>query len=199
MHPPPSRLPPPIATACAAWLLSLGCVGAIGPSGGANATGAGQPGQGGQAASGAGGAGAASGGGAGTRTLAEIAAAYFPGQTATDLSKRVFRLTRTQLDVTTRALLPKLPAVTATAAATMPRDPLQTNYEYADNLNFNPANFTPFTNWVDAIAAGVKAAPDSVINCAPSGNASYSPSCLADQAKKFAERAGRCTTSVVEL
>ena len=41
----------------------------------------------------------------------------------------------------------------------LPRDPLQTNYEYADNLSFNPANFTPFASWVDAIAASVKAAP----------------------------------------
>ena len=31
----------------------------------------------------------------------------------------------------------------ASALASLPRDPLQTNYEYADNLAFSAANFTP--------------------------------------------------------
>ena len=43
-----------------------------------------------------------------------------------------------------------------------------------------PANFTPFASWVAEIAASVKAAPASVIDCAASGNSS---ACLADQAK----------------
>jgi hypothetical protein len=123
-------------------------------------------------------------------TLSQIAAQYFPGQILANAPKRVFRLTRTQLDVTTKTLLPQ--HVGTTAVATLPRDPLQTNYEYGDNLGFNPANFTPYTNWVAQIAASVQATPASVIDCAPSAN---SPACLADQAKKFVSKAFRGVVS----
>ncbi|MET0595328.1 MAG: DUF1588 domain-containing protein, partial [Polyangiaceae bacterium] len=127
-------------------------------------------------------------------TLDQIATQYFPGQTATNLPKRVFRLTRTQLDITTKTLLPQ--HVTSTAVATVPRDSLQTNYEYADNLNFNPANFTPYTNWVGQITASVKASPAGVVDCASSGN---STTCLSDQAKKFVGKAFRGTASAATL
>jgi hypothetical protein len=127
-------------------------------------------------------------------TLYMIAAKYFPGEAAVDPSKRMFRLTRTQLDITTKTLLPS--HYTATAVATLPRDPLQTNYEYSDNLSFNPANFTPYTNWVTQIATSVRATPESVIACASSGN---SPACLADQAKRFVGVAFRGATSDADL
>ena len=153
---------------------------------GASGTGAGGTGVGGTGVGGAGAAPGDAGGGTTTLTLAQIAAQYFPGQASTNLPKRVFRLTRTQLDLTTTTLLPQ--HVSATAVATVPRDPLQTNYEYADNLGFNPANFTPYTNWVTQITNSVKAAPATVIDCAASSN---SPACLADQAKKFVSKAFR--------
>jgi hypothetical protein len=141
-----------------------------------------------------GGAGGSSSGGAGSGTtnptLAQIAAQYFPGQASTDSSKRVFRLTRAQLDITTKTLLPQ--HVSATAVATLPRDPLQTNYEYADNLSFNAANFTPYTDWVTQIATSVQATPASVIDCGSSAN---SPACLGDQAKKFVSKAFRGVVS----
>ena len=78
----------------------------------------------------------------------------------------------------------------------MPPDPLQTNYEYAANLAFTPANFTPYTKWVDGITASVRANPASVIDCAASGN---STACLQTEAKKFAARAFRGTLSDAQL
>jgi hypothetical protein len=118
--------------------------------------------------------------------LFEIALSYFPGQAATAGDKRLFRLTRRQLDATTQAVLPAHSA--PSALATLPRDPLQTNYEYAANLGFSAANFTPLTTWVDQIAASVKQAPESVVDCAAQGSA---PACLEQAAKGFVTRAFR--------
>lgn len=118
--------------------------------------------------------------------LYNIATQYFPGTDETPAKKRLFRLTRSQLDFTTRTLLPA--QFGATAMGTLPSDPLQTNYEYADNLSFNDANFTPYTNWVSQMVTAVRAAPESVINCKAAGD---SPQCLSDQAKKFVTKAFR--------
>jgi hypothetical protein len=122
-------------------------------------------------------------------TLFEVALRYFPGTTASGGPKRLVRLTRTQLDATTQALLPayyKNPV-----AAAMPRDPLQTNYEYADNLGFNAANFTPFTRWVDELTLRVEQQPAALIDCAAQNNA---PACLDQQARTFVTRAFRGIT-----
>ena len=170
-------------------VLGGGCVGQIGGPGGAGSIGA-ASGRAASSGSGAGGAGAA----AGALTVAEAAAAYFPGQAEQNAPARVVRLSRTQLDLTTKALLPNV--VLPSAAAMMPSDPLQTNYEYADNLGFNPANFTPFANWVGGIASAVKAAPQTVVDCTPSGNSS---ACLADKAKSFVRTAFRGVTSDAQL
>ena len=147
----------------------------------------------------AGGSGASSNGGSNNGgaattnpTLSEIATRYFPGQTAVNAPKRLFRLTRTQLDLTTKTLLPA--HFSATAVATLPRDPLQTNYEYADNLSFNAANFAPLTGFVAQIASAVKASPSGVINCAAT-----SPQCLAEQSKKFVSKAFRGTATDAQL
>ena len=79
------------------------------------------------------------------------------------------------------------PRTSKTAAMTaLPPDPLQTNYEYAANLAFTPANFTPYTKWVEGITASVRANPASVIDCAASSN---STPCLQTAAKKFVGRA----------
>jgi hypothetical protein len=170
--------------------LGAACQGTIGgtPGGGAGTAGA----------TGSGGGTATTGAGGGTvaPALARVADQYFPGQAAADGPKRMFRLTRAQLDLTTKTLLPKYAGLVATATATLPRDPLQTNYEYADNLGFNPANFSPYTGWVSQIAAAVKASPAGVIDCAASNNSS---ACLTDQAKKFAGRAFRGTLSDAQL
>jgi len=163
----------------------IGCVGVIGSTevgpGGAGTPGAGTPG-----------AGASGGVAGGDPQLSVIAARYFPGQVLANPPKRLQRLTRTQLDITTRTLLPA--HYTTTAMATFPPDPLQTNYEYAANLSFNPNNFTPYTTWVDQIAASVRANPASVINCAATN-----PTCLQTESKKFVSRAFRGTLTDTQL
>jgi hypothetical protein len=180
---------PTVLAASIVAAFGVGCVGQIGGQGGAGSVGAAS---GSAASSGGGASGAGAAGGA--PTLAEIAARYFPGQVAENAPARVVRLDRTQLDLTTQTLLPNL--AVASAAATMPSDPLQTNYEYADNLSFNPANFTPFANWVSGIASAAKAAPQKVIDCTPSGNSS---ACLADKAKSFVRTAFRGVTTDAQL
>jgi hypothetical protein len=174
-----------------------GDVGVVGGGG----RGGGSVGQGGTGSAAAGGASGSSGGTVGDTggtssppTLSEVADQYFPGQTESDARKRLFRLTRTELDLTTRALLPAQFA--ASALDSLPQDPLQTNYEYADNLGFNSANFTPFTDWVADLVAAVEAAPESVIDCAAMDDA---PDCLADQAKAFVSRAFRGVTTDEQL
>lgn len=126
--------------------------------------------------------------------LFAVASNYFPSTTAAMASKRMVRLTRTQLDLTTKALLPA--HVTTAAMTALPPDPLQTNYEYAANLSFTPANFTPYTKWVDGITTSVRANPTSVINCASSSN---STACLQTEAKKFVGRAFRGTLTDAQL
>jgi hypothetical protein len=158
-----------------------GCTGKIGNSESFGSGAAGKPGS-------------PSGSGSAAGPSTDLAAQYFPGATAADAPKRLVRLSRTQLDLTAKALLPKL--TVPSAVTSMPSDPLQTSYEYADYLTFNPANFTPFANWVAAIATSAKAAPDKVIDCAASGNAA---TCLADKAKAFARTAFRGTLTDAQL
>src|SRR6266542_3389164 len=55
-------------------------------------------------------------------SLFAIATNYFPGTSAAAPAKRMYRLTRSQLDVTTKTLLPA--QYMTTAVATLPRDPL---------------------------------------------------------------------------
>ena len=50
-------------------------------------------------------------------TLADLAQKYFPGDETAPAAKRMFRLTRTQLDVTTKALLPAQWTTSVTAIA----------------------------------------------------------------------------------
>lgn len=175
----------------AALLLSLGvaCDGKIGAPGG----GPGGP---------SGGGGAVGGGPtpadnmmkAANPDLFAIASKYFPSTDGAMATKRMVRLTRTQLDLTTKTLLPAH-MKTATMAA-LPPDPLQTNYEYAANLSFTPANFTPYTKWVEGITASVRANPASVIDCAASSNGAP---CLQTAAKAFVGRAFRGTLADAQL
>jgi hypothetical protein len=119
-------------------------------------------------------------------TLFDFALQYFPGQAAQAGKTRLFRLTRQQLDLTTQTLLPK--QYGETALSSLPRDPLQTNYEYADNLSFSAANFTPLTLWVDKMTAKVKDDPHSVVDCAAQNDAE---ACLRTGARSFVQRAFR--------
>jgi hypothetical protein len=126
--------------------------------------------------------------------LFEVALRYFPGQAASAPGKRLFRLTRQQLDVTTRSLLPAEFSATS-AQAGMPRDPLQTNYEYAANLGFGAATFTPFTQWIEQLARAVELSPTSVVACNDAGDAR----CLEQGAKDFVRRAFRGVVSEADL
>jgi hypothetical protein len=117
--------------------------------------------------------------------LFDVALKYFPTEVAAPGKKRLSRLTRQQLDLTTQSLLPQHFAKSALEA--LPRDPLQTNYEYADNLSFSAANFTPLTGWVQELTAKVKAAPSTVVACA----AETDTACLEGAAKDFVRRAFR--------
>jgi hypothetical protein len=118
--------------------------------------------------------------------LFDVALKYFPEQAGAPGKKRLFRLTRQQLDATTQALLPK--QYGKSTLETLPRDPLQTNYEYAENLSISAANFTPLTQWIAELAGKVKADPKSVIDCSAEAD---SPACLQAGAQAFVRRAFR--------
>ena len=126
--------------------------------------------------------------------LFDIALSYFPGQSAAPGKTRLFRLTRAQLDATTESLLPGHGA--ASTLESLPRDPLQTNYEYAESLGFSAANFTPLTQWVAALSASVGRSPSLVIDCSAGGS---SNACLEERARAFVERAFRGVVSDASL
>jgi len=125
--------------------------------------------------------------------LFDVALQYFPGQASAPGKKRLFRLTRQQLDLTAQSLLPE--QYGATALASLPRDPLQTNYEYADNLSFSDANFTPLTLWVDQMTAKVKDDPTTIVACASAGDSA----CLTTASQSFVRRAFRGVVSDATL
>jgi hypothetical protein len=118
--------------------------------------------------------------------LFDLASRYFPCTTPSGGRPRLSRLTREQLDRTTSALLPTVYMERALDA--LPGDPLETNYEYATNLSWNAANFTPFTSWVSMLAERVRAAPSTAVDCSAEGDA---PSCLTREAARFVRRAFR--------
>jgi Protein of unknown function (DUF1588)/Protein of unknown function (DUF1592)/Protein of unknown function (DUF1595) len=111
---------------------------------------------------------------------------YFPSDAAGVPAKRIFRLTRDQLDATVAALLPDyaIPSVKSVVA----RDALQTNYEYAELLSISGANSSGLTSWISDIAARVRKNPAGVINCAANGNTTE---CLTEGAKAFIIKAFR--------
>lgn len=118
--------------------------------------------------------------------LLAAAQKYFPEDAFAAPRKRIFRLTRTQLDNTVAKLLPGY--VTRSVTTAMSRDPLQTNYEYADMLAFNAANLAGLSRWIEEIAANVAKKPAGVVACAAANPA---PACLDAAARTFAARAFR--------
>jgi hypothetical protein len=126
--------------------------------------------------------------------LFEVAQLYFPETAAVSGPTRLFRLTRTQLDLTTQSVMPL--QYQDSTLDVMPRDPLQTNYEYSDNLSFNAANFTPYTTWVDQLSGRARTAPTTIIAC--QGTAP-DRACLKAQAEKFVTRAFRGAVDAAEL
>jgi hypothetical protein len=118
--------------------------------------------------------------------LYALARRYFPADATRAPARRLFRLTRDQIDATVASLLPGL-ALTSVKSV-VARDPLQTNYEYADVLALNAANIAPYTNWVAEIATRVRSEPHRVIDCPA---ASASDNCLDEKSRRFAQRAFR--------
>lgn len=92
------------------------------------------------------------------------AAEFFPNSEKELAKKRIFRLTQVQFDETIKFALP---AYTAPSLSTLIAvDPKQNNYDYSDFLTINAANYTPYTQWVSAIASAVEKEPTKLINCA---------------------------------
>ncbi len=115
---------------------------------------------------------------------------YFPTDATSIAARRIFRLTRDQLDASVMALLPGF--VTQSIKEAMPRDALQTNYEFADILSFNAANTTGLAGWISEIAKRVRLRPAAVIDCATvDGNVD----CLKQAARAFIIKAFRGDTN----
>ena len=111
---------------------------------------------------------------------------YFRSDERAAPPKRIFRLTRDQIDRTVKSLLPRY--FVRSIKEAMPRDPLQTNYEYAELLNLNDANGGSLAEWISQISAGVAKDASGVIAC-PSGPSNRD--CLKAGAKSFVVRAFR--------
>ena len=120
-----------------------------------------------------------------------MAKAYFPGDTEALPPRRIFRLTRDQIDRSVAALLPR--HTKGSVKAAMPRDPLQTNYEYAELIGLNAANWGPLSGWIGEIAARVGKDPTPVADCP--GGASDTV-CLERAARQFVTRAFRGAASL---
>lgn len=113
-----------------------------------------------------------------------LARKYFPTDAEQPARRRIFRLTRDQLDVTVRSLLPGLQIPSVKTA--IPRDPLQSNYEYAEMLGVNTSNIGGLRTWIGDIAARVRKQPGVVVDCAkPTAD------CLTSKSRAFVIRALR--------
>ncbi len=123
--------------------------------------------------------------------LAVIAAEYFPGSSLGAAPPRLTRLTQIQLDLTAQDLLPDY--TIESVSARMPRDPQETNYQYAANLRIDAANFAPYVQWAAQLGARVQAAPEHLFPCAETDTA-----CLRDHAASFVARAFRNVPSAAQ-
>lgn len=118
--------------------------------------------------------------------LYEAAREFFPSDEYGQSSRRLFRLTRDQIDLTVAYLLPGYAKRSVKTA--MAKDPLQTNYEYAELLSFNAANIQGLKGWIGEIAEAVKKDPSKVVDC---GAAKNNPDCLKRAAQTFILKAFR--------
>jgi hypothetical protein len=114
-----------------------------------------------------------------------VAKQYFPADESAVPTKRIFRLTREQIDASAATLLPDY--APKSIKTFMSKDPLQTNYEFAEILNFNPANVGGLSGWVADIAARVLKNPSGVVNCAAGAPADCSKAAV----RAFAVKAFR--------
>ena len=122
--------------------------------------------------------------------LYKLARGYFPADDGELPKRRIFRLTREQIDKSVAALLPG--HAVRSIKATMPRDPLQLNYEYADMIGLNAANWGPLSQWIAEVAKAVAKDPARVVDC---GERRDDLACLEQKARAFIVRAFRGTAS----
>lgn len=121
----------------------------------------------------------------------DLALHFFPGTEKALPLKRLFRLTAPQLDASSQQLLAAY--ILDAPSQTFPKDPLQTNYLYADFLGISSTNFTPYVTWAEKTAKTVHAAPEKLINCSQQAN---SPACLEAEARRYLSMASRETLSL---
>lgn len=121
----------------------------------------------------------------------ERAQQFFPGS-GDFPEKRLFRLTVDQLQQTAQQIISgvELPEL----GRTMPEDPLETNYAYADNLSVNGANFPPYTAWVEEVAGAASKVRGAVIDCTDSDT-----ECLRTESEHWVRRALRNVVSDAQL
>lgn len=118
--------------------------------------------------------------------LFAIAQKYFPSTNPGSPTPRYFRLSRRQLDNTAEQLLPGHFPISA--RETLPADPLIRNYELANDLRINGANFTPYVNWLEQAVEALKENPEALVDCSSSATAQ---SCQDEAAEEFVRRAFR--------
>jgi Protein of unknown function (DUF1588)/Protein of unknown function (DUF1592)/Protein of unknown function (DUF1595) len=126
--------------------------------------------------------------------LHDAARQYFPSDDRDAAPRRIFRLTREQIDQTVATLLPDY--VKTSVKTAMARDPLQTNYEYAEVLSLNNANLGALSGWFGEISERVRKNPAGLIKCQGSPPAA---DCLQTEAQRFIVRAFRGDVPVDKL
>lgn len=112
---------------------------------------------------------------------------FFPGDEDTLAEKRVWRLSKPQIDNTINSLLS--PYVTESVASTLPPDANANNYKtYSDRLDFNKSNAPVYFLAVTKIVDKVNANPDLLFNCV---SAADKENCYSQKALEFVNSAFR--------
>lgn len=126
--------------------------------------------------------------------LYDVAREYFPSDEHANPARRAFRLTRDQIDAMVTLILPRY--ATRSVKTAVPRDPLQTNYEYAEMLTFNAANVRGYMDWVGEIVAKVRKDPSRIVDCkVPAGRTE----CVKSASLRFLKLAFRSSNSDGEV
>ena len=124
--------------------------------------------------------------GTGAEVEKKLSKKYFPGESKQNPPKRILRLTSVQFDSAVKSLLPSY--FVESISKTLPKDPTKNNFELAENLFVNSANFPVFTDWIGKLAERVRKDPTAFINCKSEND---SATCRTTQAEKFVVRAFR--------
>jgi len=118
--------------------------------------------------------------------LYDTARQYFPSDDPGSPKPRYYRLTRRQLDNTAEQVLPG--HFTESAEDLFQIDPLIRNYELANDLGFNGANFPRFVTWLTQAVEKLRLNPELLIDCSGSGSPE---ACQEQAAEEFIRRSFR--------